>query len=371
MRVLVVGGGPVGLALGLALHRQGIAFRHIDRLAAPSPFSRALAIQARTLEALEPLGLVQPILAEALRPRGVRLHLGALETGFAFDHARHPRFPSVVILPQSRTEALLSAAGAAAGAPELERGVELATLDAGTGQVVLRHDGGREEAARFDRVLGADGAHSLIRKAAGIAFEGAAYEERFVLADGRAEGLAPDCLHMFPGRGSAGFFFPLPGGSWRVVSALPPGAPAPAEGDLAPLRYPGVRFGEVGWWSAFRISHRIADRYRAGCAVVLGDAAHIHSPAGGQGMNLGIQDACSLALALARGEGALEGWAAQRRGVARMVVARTHAMTRGMLGASLPVRALRAVALRLVPVLPPARRRLEGALAGMDYPAPL
>jgi 2-polyprenyl-6-methoxyphenol hydroxylase-like FAD-dependent oxidoreductase len=378
MQLLIVGAGPVGLALALCLHRQGIAFRHVDRLPVASPFSRALAIQARTLEALEPLGLVEPILAEALRPGGIRVHLGGVVADIGFDHRRHARFPSVVFLPQFRTEALLAQALAAAGAPALERGVELASLDAATGEAVLRHADGAEERACFDLVLGADGAHSLVRKAAGIAFEGAAYEERFVLADGRVEGLAPDRMHVFPGTGTAGFFFPLPGDTWRVVIALPPGIPTPAEGDLGPMQYPGLRFAEASWWSAFRVSHRIAAGYRSGRAVLLGDAAHIHSPAGGQGMNLGIQDACSLAAALPRGaaalprgEAALEEWAARRRGVAEMVVWRTHAMTRGILGASPVLRAARAVALRLVPRLPPARRRLEGALAGMDYPAAL
>jgi 2-polyprenyl-6-methoxyphenol hydroxylase-like FAD-dependent oxidoreductase len=103
--------------------------------------------------------------------------------------------------------------------------------------------------------------------------------------------------------------------------------------------------------------------------TLMGDAAHIHSPAGGQGMNLGIQDACSLALALPGGEAALAGWAAERRRVAAMVVARTDAMTRVILGHSPGIRAMRAVALRIMPRIPAVRRRLERGLAGLDYPA--
>jgi 2-polyprenyl-6-methoxyphenol hydroxylase-like FAD-dependent oxidoreductase len=370
MRILVVGAGPVGLALTLALHRQGLAARQVDKAPEPSRHSKALGIQARTLEALDSLGVAGPVLAEALRIQGASFHLGpGAPQAFDLSHRLHPRFPSMVILPQSRTEALLAAATGAAGLPPPERGVELAALDPATGAVELRHPDGRTESAVFDHVLGADGAHSTVRKAAGIGFEGARYEEPLVLADGRAEGLAPARLHIFPGHGEGRFYFPLPGGSWRAVVMLPEESRPPPEGDLSHFQLPGLRFFDPVWWSAFRISHRLASSYRSGRACVLGDAAHIHSPAGGQGMNLGIQDAVSLAGALARGEAALAEWAAARRAVAATVLRRTDLLTGMVLGRSPAIRALRAVGLRLLPRLPPARLRLERALSGLDYPA--
>lgn len=369
MRILVVGAGPVGLTLALALHRRGLPVRQIDRAPAPAVESRALGVQARTLEALDRLGLAAAIEAEGLRPRGVTFHLGGSAHRLDLGHAAHPRFPSMVILPQSRTEALLAGALAAAGVPPPERGVELAALDTASGSVTLRHPDGVEERAAFDHVLGCDGAHSAVRKAAGIAFEGTRYEEPLALADGQAEGLEPGRLHIHPGDGEGRFYFPLPGGAWRAVVMLHADAAPPREGDLSPFQRPGLRFHSASWWSAFRISHRLASTYRAGRACILGDAAHIHSPAGGQGMNLGIQDAFSLAEALPSGEPALAEWATSRRAVAAMVLRRTDLATGMIVGRSTGARLLRAAALRLLPRLPPARRRMERALAGLDYPA--
>lgn len=368
MQVLIVGAGPVGLTLALALHRRGIAFRQIDRAPGPSVQSKALAIQARTLESLAPFGLADPIMAAALRPLGVVLHLGDATRPVTLSHRVHPDFPSVVILPQAETERVLAAALADLGAPAPERGVELVNLDPESGGVELRHPGGRVEVATFDQVLGCDGAHSAVRKAAGIAFEGSRYEEQFVLADGRGVGLEPERLHLIPGKGGGRFFFPLPGGAWRAVAILPPGVPTPPDGDLAIFQRPGIAFSDATWWSAFRVSHRLAAQYRMGRACILGDAAHIHSPAGGQGMNLGMQDACALAHALPQGDASLAEWAGARRAVAGLVLRRTDLLTRLMVGRDPATRLLRAAALRLMPHLPPAMRRFERALAGLDYP---
>jgi 2-polyprenyl-6-methoxyphenol hydroxylase-like FAD-dependent oxidoreductase len=367
MPVLIVGAGPVGLTLALALHRQGVLFRHVDRAAAPSVHSKALGIQARTLEAVARLGLAEPILASALRPVGMRFHLGGSVQRIDLTHRQHGRFPSMVLLPQAETERLLAATCRAVGIAPVERGVELLGLDAESGEATLRRADGREETARFDHIVGCDGAHSQVRKSAAIAFEGARYEEAFALADGEAEGLEPACMHAFPGHNGAGIFFPLPGGRWRAVAMMPAGTQV-AEGDLSPFQHPGIRFRDPVWFSAFAISHRLAATYLQGRVLLAGDAAHIHSPAGGQGMNLGMQDACSLAQALPKGPAALAEWAAARRAVAAMVIRRTDAMTRLVLGQTAALRAVRAVGLRVMPRLPPARRRMERALAGLDYP---
>ena len=369
MSMLVVGAGPVGLTLGLALHRQGIAFRHIERASSRFPTSRALAVQARTLEAVAPLGMAELILAAGLRPAGGTIHLGGAAHSFDLTHDLHPRFPSATLLPQSETERLLTERGEALGLPPVERGVELLALDPVTGEVALSHPDGHRETQQFDRVLGCDGAHSAVRKLTGLGFEGGRYEQRFLLADGPAEGLDRARLHLFPGRGGFHFFFPLPDGNWRVVAALPTGAAEPVDGDLAVFAVNGARLTRSVWWSAFNVSHRLASSFHMGRVCIMGDAAHIHSPAGGQGMNIGMQDACWLALALPCGEAAIAEWAAGRRAIAKSVLSRTDTMTRMLLGDTVATRLLRAMAVRLLPLLPPARRRLERVLAGLDYPA--
>ncbi|WP_426956572.1 FAD-dependent oxidoreductase [Muricoccus radiodurans] len=367
MTVLVVGAGPVGLTLALALHRQGLSFRHVDAAAEAARQSRALAIQARTLETLDRLGAVAPILQAALRPEGGVVHLGNSERTLCLSHAVHPRYPSIVILPQDRTERLLARVLSEAGVPPVERGVSLTALDPATGIVRLLHPDGAAEEVRFDRVVGCDGAHSAVRKAAGIGFPGGRYDEQFVLADGHAEGLRAAHLQLYPGNGRPVFLFPLPGGLWRAIAVLPEGTAVP-EGDLSVFQRPGMRFFDPTWWSAFRVSHRLADRFLEGRAVIAGDAAHIHSPVGGQGMNLGMQDAASLALALPGGDAAVAEWASRRRAIASRVVRFTDTATGMVLGKTLLTRALRATALKFLPRIPPLWRRAERALAGMDYP---
>jgi 3-(3-hydroxy-phenyl)propionate hydroxylase len=356
MRVLVVGAGPTGLTLARALAQRGIAHRHIERAAAPSQHSKALGVQARTLEVFERLGIAGAVMAAAQAVDGVTLHLPGGDARVDFVPV-HPRFPPMVILPQSETERLLLEAGAAP-----ERGITFLGLDGGA--AVLRHEDGREERAEADWIVGCDGAHSAVRHAVGGAFTGEAYPEQLALADCRIAGLAAGRIHVWPGEDALRVFFPLPGGLWRAVK-LPEADGTPS---LEPFARPGLALDGMIWFSQFRISRRIATRYRFGRVVLAGDAAHIHSPAGGQGMNLGIQDAFALAAALPRGEAAVNAWAATRHRVGRRVLVATDILTRVM-GARSPLAArLRAVALRFAAGRPGLVRRLERNLAGLAYP---
>ncbi|MFJ9549791.1 FAD-dependent monooxygenase [Streptomyces erythrochromogenes] len=212
--------------------------------------------------------------------------------------------------------------------------------------------------------------HSAVRAAAGIAFEGGSYGESFVLADVVMD-WAPGPREVSLAFGAAGLtvIAPLPGGHYRIVATV---AEAPAEPDLAfvrgllDARVPGqAAVRELVWSSRFRIHHRVADRYRAGRLLLAGDAAHVHSPAGGQGMNTGIQDGHALGRALAAGD--LDGYEAARRPVALRVVALTHRMTRV---ATTRNRALRGVRNTLLPVLarvPALRVRLATELAELNH----
>jgi 2-polyprenyl-6-methoxyphenol hydroxylase-like FAD-dependent oxidoreductase len=379
MRVLVIGAGPTGLTLALALRRRGVACRLVEQAPQPLPWSRALGVQARTLEVMERLGLAGRLLAAAHRVAGLSLHGGdgggdaaAPPLRVDLDPAVHPRFPPLVILPQSDTERLLAEAGAAP-----ERSVTFAGLE-GRG-AWLRHPDGRGEFAAAEWIVGCDGAHSAVRHALKAGFAGAQYPQQALLADGRLDGgggggLDPARIHLFPGAGRMLAYFPMPGGLWRAIAVLPPEAPPPPDPPPAEAfagdGVPALR--DLAWSSAFRISRRQVDRVRHGHVLLAGDAAHIHSPVGGQGMNLGIQDAWALAAALPRGEAAVDAWAAERHAIARRVLFATHAATRAMAGGH-GGRAqvlLRRAAFGLLAGVPWLRRRATRAVAGLDYPGP-
>jgi len=294
--VLIVGGGPTGLALATQLLGSGVRFRIVDRAPDRVHESRALVIQPRTLEVLG--DLAGPLVA-AGNP-AVHVHL----------HSRHRTadatlydvglddspYPFLLFLSQAETERILAAHLAAGGVP-VERGVEYRD---GT----LVHGDGRREPVSTRYVVGCDGARSTVREAAGIPFTGRAYPHTFVLADLEVDGLTPGAAHVFLSARGLLLFFPLgTPASWRLLAMRQRSDPTPAGApvELADLErlveaYASVPLGlhEPVWSTNFRLANRGAARYRAGDAFVAGDAAHVHSPAGGQGMNIGIQDAVNL-----------------------------------------------------------------------------
>ncbi|QES48585.1 pentachlorophenol monooxygenase [Streptomyces venezuelae] len=375
--VAIVGAGPTGLALAVTLAGAGIDFVLLDRQAEGANTSRAAVVHARTLEVLDELD-PSGVLTADLVGRGVPVSRFRIRDGArplaAVDFDRLPTaHPYALMVPQYETEAVLLGRLRALGGDVhrpyevtgVTRDADGATLTTATGETL-----------RAAHVVGADGMHSTVRTAAGIGFEGSAYGESFVLADvvmdwapGRRE------VSLVFGAGGLMVVAPLPGsaagasGRYRIVATV---AEAPAEPDLAFVRrllderVPGqAAVRELIWSSRFRVHHRVADRYRAGRLLLAGDAAHVHSPAGGQGMNTGIQDGYALGRALARGD--LDGYEAARRPVALRVVALTDRMTRV---ATTRNRALRAVRNTLLPALariPALRTRLATELAELTY----
>ena len=358
MSVLVVGAGPTGLALALSLKRRGIDYRLVERLPQRAPHSRALAIQARTMEVFEQLGILQPFLDEAVNITGLAIHDHGRETKIDFVHV-HPRLPSAVILPQDETERILEEAGAAP-----ERGVEFLGLSGGAR---LRHADGREEITAADWIVGCDGAHSAVRHAAGAEFPGSRYAVKLVLADAPIAETLDARVHAWT-REQPSAVFPLPRGLWRVVTFLPDDAPDPPEGSMTPFAHLPLTFGAPLWWSQFRISQRQVRSMRIGRVILAGDAAHIHSPAGGQGMNLGIQDAWALGRAIGEGDAAVDAWAAERHAIARDVLRVTDRATRVAMSDSLLVKLLRPKLMGLALSQAWVERKMERALAGLDYP---
>ncbi len=341
---LVVGAGPVGLTLAAHLHHHGLACRIIDRSPAPSQTSKALGIWGRTQEMLDDLGIVEHFLRAGIFLNAARLHNGSRVLARIPMTPAGTEYPRPLMLAQSETERLLAEHLRRVGIL-VERPVELtAFTDRGDHILAtLRHADGREEQVRCDWLLGSDGAHSTVRKQLGLEFTGAAEPNDWILADCRVEGPIPrDELSLFWHYKGVLAFFPF-ADRFRLIAdmGMAGGAAHPPDPSLEDVqrivnaRGPaGVRLSEPHWLSGFRIHERKVADYRRGRAFLAGDAAHIHSPAGGQGMNTGMQDAWNLAwkLALVHAGRArpslLDSYSLERSAVGEMVLRNAGRMTR-------------------------------------------
>ncbi len=310
--VLVVGAGPTGLSLAAQLAAFGVAPRIIDRGHDRVHESRALAIQPRTLEVLAGLGVTGEMVAHGNPSVQLRMHVRGRELAVPlFDLGLDDTaYPFLLFLSQAETERILQERLSEAGV-EVERGVELVDLvDAPDAfAATLRHRGGREEIVSARYVVGCDGGHSTVRRAAGIAFTGSSYPQTFVLADVEADGIEPGAAHVFLSGNGMLFFFPLgKPATWRLLAMRPSSDPTPPDAPVTldevkaisdAYTQRTVRLRDPVWMTNFRLHHRGASHYRSGQVFLAGDAAHIHSPAGAQGMNTGIQDATNLGWKLA------------------------------------------------------------------------
>ncbi|MEV6886247.1 FAD-dependent monooxygenase [Streptomyces sp. NPDC051135] len=365
--VAIVGAGPTGLALALTLATEGVDFVLLDRLAEGANTSRAAVVHARTLEVLDELGAASPLVEEGLKVEEFAVRDGARKLLTVPFGALPTAYPYTLMLEQYKTEALLLARLRQLGR-DVHRPYEVESLAQDADGVTLTLAGG--QTLRADYAVGADGMHSSVREAAGIGFSGSAYEESFVLADVEMD-WAPGPKEVSLTFGTAGLTVvaPLPGGHYRVVATC---AEAPAEPELRFLqrlldeRLPDqARAHRVTWSSRFRIHHRVADSYRAGRLLLAGDAAHVHSPAGGQGMNTGIQDGVALGRAIAAAR--VEEYEGRRRPIAAEVVAFTDRMTKIATTRNPILRAARNTVLPYLGRIPAVRDKLARRLAELDY----
>jgi len=330
--ILIVGAGPTGLVLALWLAKLGVRARIVDKATEPGTTSRAVGVQARTLELYHQVGLADALVAAGVRVDHVNLWANAEKRGQIDLRAgtELSPYPYVLMYPQDEHEKLLIARLAELGI-SIERGVEVAELDPTGPAAVLRHPDGRIErvAARF--IVGCDGAHSIVRHALGIEFPGGMYSHLFYVADAAIRGpVANGELHIAIQPNDFVGVFPLGGNHVRLIGTVK------REGDdltwndvdraiLAELK---IEVDSVRWFSTYRVHHRVASQFRAGPVFLCGDAAHIHSPVGAQGMNTGIGDAINLAWKLAAvvqgsDERLLDSYEAERIPFARRLVATT------------------------------------------------
>ncbi|HWC21366.1 MAG TPA: NAD(P)/FAD-dependent oxidoreductase [Flexivirga sp.] len=373
--VAIVGAGPVGVAAACALAGRGVDVTVLDAAATGSDTSRATLVHPRTLEVLTRIDVARRMIDEGLRcpDFSVRDHdrvllplsFAELDTSFRFTLA----------IPQDRTEAILTDRFAALGGV-IQRPHRVTGLTQDDSGVDLTIDEGRTLRARF--VLGADGMHSLVREAIGVGFgvDDAAGTSGFALGDVRIDGGLPQreaCIYF----GNTGVLVvvPLPNGAFRLVADVGEAPESPDAAYLQALlseRGPQARqvtIKEVLWGSRFRIHHRVADEFAVGRVLLAGDAGHVHSPAGGQGMNLGLRDALGAADAFVAALGgdarALQRYGAQRRPRALSVVRFTKRLTR-LATINPRLRPARNLALGGVGHLPGVRGRMVHTLAGLN-----
>jgi 2-polyprenyl-6-methoxyphenol hydroxylase-like FAD-dependent oxidoreductase len=380
--VLVAGAGPVGLLTACELARRGTAFRLIDRLPEPTTESRAIVVHARSLEMLATVGAVDALIGASVPLDGVELHSrGKRLAKIGFTSVDSP-YPFSASLAQTETERVLRERLAALGG-RVERPVELVglTQDADGVQATLRGPAGEEREEVYGWVVGADGGHSRVRSLVGRRLEGSFKGERFLLADVDAEhDYDPRRMHIFFTPEGPFLLFPMPGRRVRLMAQLDGGddaTPTLKETQaVADARAGGIRVTGSHWLSSFEIHHGQVPRYRTGRVFLAGDAAHIHSPAGGQGMNTGMQDAFNLAWKLdlaARGratEALLDSYHAERHPVARRVIQGTTALTRVATVRPLQVQRVRDHAASLLTSLGPVERKAAEQVEETDIAYP-
>jgi 2-polyprenyl-6-methoxyphenol hydroxylase-like FAD-dependent oxidoreductase len=367
--VLIVGAGPTGLVLALWLTRLGVRVRIVDKTAEPGTTSRAVAVQARTLEQYSQVGLADAVIEGGWKTIAVNLWVAgkkAAHAVFGDMGAGLSPFPYALIFPQDEHERLLIDRLAEAGV-HIERQSEVLGFEDTTGRVLarLKRPDGAPETCEAAYIAGCDGAHSAVREALKIGFPGGTYDHLFYVADVEASGATMNGeLHVALDRTDFLAVFPLKGeGRARLIGTVREEAEHQQENlswnDVSKRVIEWIRIDveRVNWFSTYRVHHRVADHFRKGRAFLLGDAAHIHSPVGGQGMNTGIGDAVNLAWKLAtvvhgRADAALlDSYEPERIAFARRLVATTDQAFTGVTSSGAIARLMR---LHVLPLLIPA-----------------
>ncbi|MGY2048246.1 FAD-dependent monooxygenase [Methylobacterium sp. JK268] len=365
--VLIVGAGPTGLVLALRLAHHGVPFRIIDRAAGPGEASRATVVHARTLEFYQQLGLADEVVARGIRTGGVHLREGGADVAAVrFDAmgAGVSPFPFLLIFPQDDHERFLRERLGAAGVT-VEDGTELVAFeDRGDRVEAVIERAGRRESVTCASLCGCDGAHSRVRQGLGLGFSGGTYAQLFYVADVRLAQDPGEDVFVHLGADALGLVMPVrSSGMHRLIGIVPPdlaGRGDPRFEEIRPAAEAlfGFRIAQVNWFSTYHVHHRVAEHFARGRCFLLGDAGHIHSPAGGQGMNTGIGDAVNLSWKLAgvlRGEAPpalLDSYEPERIAFARKLVASTDRAFQAAVGRGLGPEVLRTLVLpHLMPLL--------------------
>ena len=364
--VLIVGAGPTGLVLALSLKRQGIPVRIIEKNRGPGEASRAIAVHARTLEFYNQLGIADEIIskgiiAENMHFRGngkevAKLDLKNMGEGLS-------AYPYILSLPQDEHEKILGAELKKAGV-EIEWGTELKSFTQNDNEVkAIISKGGTEETVTASYLSGCDGSRSKVREELGIGFPGGTYDDLFYVADVKLEkDIGTD---LFTNMNAQGFHLVFPvrtSGMHRLIGLVPRELNSKEKIGFEDIRRKiepliNNKVASVNWFSTYHVHHRVADNFKKGRSFLLGDAGHVHSPAGGQGMNTGIGDAMNLSWKLAQvlkeqaPASILDTYEEERIAFARKLVATTDTAFSAIVGKGLRGKFMRALMLpRLLPI---------------------
>lgn len=386
--VLISGAGPVGLTMANELARYGIAVRIVDKAPHRTDKSKALVLWPRTLELLEHGGYVEPFLAAGHPGYGARLSDGKNVVATISLKGMDTRYPYSLMIAQSETERVLEET-LAARQIQVERSVTMESfVDKGTGiEAVLRKADGSSDTVQADWLLGCDGAHSTARHGLGLAFEGSTLDSDWWLADLHVSGLDPqDVMHIFWHRDGILAFFPIEPGRWRVIGDLGAATGSgqhPADPTLDEIQAmithrgtDGIKVSDPIWLSAFRINERKVKDYSRGRVFLAGDAAHIHSPAGGQGMNTGMQDAINLAWKLdlvAKGiarPSLLDSYSTERSAVGDMVLRNAGKMTEAAVARNPLIQTLRNTIVKFAMSFPQIVHAMADTLSELNIAYP-
>ncbi|HTK07883.1 MAG TPA: FAD-dependent monooxygenase [Ktedonobacteraceae bacterium] len=382
--VLIVGAGPTGLTAAIELARRGISFRLIEKYEQRSPFSKALALHARTLELLElsSAKLADTFVREGYTSPGANLGTGTDHSVTADFSSLDTHYPYLLIIPQARTEELLEVHLADLG-HTIEHGVELKDLTPGTDEVIahLQNTNGAMEELHARYVLGCDGAHSTVRHALNLPFPGKGYAWTAFLGDVKLDGemTKKGLTQVSSNRGTA-LVFPFQDGYARVITLDTAYQNSSIheqltldelQDSLNAILLAPVQLREPRWLTRWSAQLRQIPNYRVGRVFLAGDAAHVHSPAGGQGLNTGMQDAYNLAwkLALVLHEQAperlLDTYHAERHPVGQQVLRSSDMLLRSALLPNDAMRTGRNLAIRALVPLPPLQRMISQNLSGL------
>jgi len=368
---LIVGAGPVGLGAALFLARQGRSTRVVEMRSEPAMQSKALAVNPRTLSILQPTGITEKMLAMGIKVRGMQFHRGERVIVRLSLEDVDPTYPFMLALSQATTERLLYEALLEAGGT-IERGIEMADCRnvGDRAEAVLQPaGGGKQETVELPWLLAADGAHSVARRQLKIDFPGSTFKDEWYLADACLKTtMAEDFGHIYFYDDGAFLFLirvvddkrtedpsrPV----WRILGNRPDPLSYLVDSEL---------IGEPLWSSNFRVSHRIDSQLSQGQIYFAGDAAHIHSPMGARGMNLGIEDA--YVFAQLAGQGRLAEYSALRHPVDGRVVKQVEFFSRLVSENTWYFDLIRRYLFPLV-VKTPIQTRIKQTVTGLDHELP-